>query len=262
MGFTFSQGFIDFILFSSLGTKVWIIPAFAPFFVALYYFVFRFMIKRFNLKTPGREDQEITGDIAAGMPKDAEAMSRELVLAFGGRSNIENLDACITRLRIGVKDMGKVNIARLKALGASGVLQVGKNAQAIFGPRSENLKTDMIEYLKTAGPEADAVEAPLPQESMVAAEITPSVTADAQAGEKAAKMITALGGANNIRTVDAVAMTRLRVEVTDAETVDMDTLKTVGVEAIMRLEHQILHLVVGLNAKQYAEEMNQRLTVV
>lgn len=262
MGFTFSHGFIDLFLFFNLGTRVWLIPAFAPLFAALYYFTFRFAIKYFNLNTPGREEEEIIGDVAAGLPKDAEAMSKELVLAFGGRSNIDNLDACITRLRVGVKDMGKVNVARLKALGASGVLQIGNNAQAIFGPRSENLKTDMVEYLKTAGPEADAVETPLPQESMTAAaEATRlPVEADPHAAEKAQAMIVALGGADNIRTVDSVALTRLRVEVTIPDAVDEAALQATGIQGMMRLHDQIFHLVVGLNAEQYATEINHRLT--
>ncbi|MCG8364686.1 MAG: glucose-specific PTS transporter subunit IIBC, partial [Pseudanabaenales cyanobacterium] len=135
MGFTFSHGFIDFFLFYRLGTKVWLIPAFAPLFIALYYFTFRFAIKSLNLKTPGREEEEITGEVATGLPRDAAEMSKELVLAFGGRSNIDGLDACITRLRVSVKQMDQVNVARLKALGAAGVLQIGASAQAIFGPR-------------------------------------------------------------------------------------------------------------------------------
>jgi PTS system glucose-specific IIC component len=260
MGFTFSHGFIDLFLFYNLGTKVWLIPAFAPLFAALYYFSFRFVIKRFNLKTPGREEEQITGDMAAGLPKDAEAMSRELVLAFGGRSNIDSLDACITRLRIGVKDMGKVNIARLKALGASGVLQIGNNAQAIFGPRSENLKTDMIEYLKTAGPEADAVEAPPPEASMAAVSPLPTVAADPQAAEKAQAMVNALGGIDNVRTVDPVALTRLRVEVTDPQAISDAAFQAAGVEAVLRLQPQILHLIVGLNAEQYAQEIGALLS--
>ena len=264
MGFTFSHGFIDFFLFYNLGTKVWLILAFAPFFAALYYFSFRFVIKRFDLKTPGREEQEITGDVAAGLPRDVEAMAKELVLAFGGRSNIESLDACITRLRIGVKAMDKVNIARLKALGASGVLQIGNNAQAIFGPRSENLKTDMVEYLKTAGPEADAAAAPPPEESMTAAAASssPQIKADPAAAEKASGIIAALGGNHNIRTVDSVALTRLRVEVTNSDEVDDVALKAAGVEAMMRVQEHVFHLVVGLNAEQYAEEVNKSLSVV
>lgn len=259
MGFTFSQGFIDFFLFYNLGTRVWLIPAFGLLTVAVYYFIFRFMIKTLNLKTPGREEEEITGDVVAGMPKDAAAMARELVLAFGGRSNIDNLDACITRLRIGVKDMGKVNITRLKALGASGVLQVGNNAQAIFGPRSENLKTDMMEYLKTAGPEADAVAVPLPEETLLAEPTAVQVAQDPQAVQKAQQIMAAVGGADNIRTVDAVGLTRLRLELTHAQAVNEAELQAAGVQGIMRLEERILHLIMGLGVEQYADAIAHQI---
>ena len=82
--------------------------------------------------------------------------------AFGGRCNIASLDACITRLRVKLADVTKASAEKLKALGAAGVVVVGDGVQAIFGTQSENLKTEMQEYLKTAGPEADEVEAPSP----------------------------------------------------------------------------------------------------
>ena len=264
MGFTFSHGFIDFFLFYRLGTKVWLIPAFAPLFIALYYFTFRFAIKSLNLQTPGREEEEITGEVATGLPRDAAEMAKELVLAFGGRSNIDSLDACITRLRISVKQMDRVNVARLKALGAAGVLEIGNSAQAIFGPRSENLKTDMMEYLKTAGSEADRVEAPPPAAAMGAAAAGQaaaaiSVEPDPEAARKAADMIIALGGRVNILTADAVALTRLRIEVANSERVDETALQAAGVDGILRLPDGKLHLLVGLNAEQYAREMKQQL---
>jgi PTS system glucose-specific IIC component len=259
MGFTFSQGLIDFVLFSSLGTKTWLIPALAPFFIALYYFSFRFLIHHFDLKTPGREDDTGMDDVSAAITGDKAEMAKALVLAFGGRSNIKNLDACITRLRIEVEDMAKVNVPRLKALGASGVVQVGNNAQAIFGPRSDNLKTDMADYLKTAGSEADMVE--VPAEGFVDEPATDlaKIPPDPHAGEKAEAMIAALGGVDNIRTVDPVALTRLRVEVTDPATVNETALQSAGVQGMMRVQENVLHLVVGLNAAQYAEEITKRL---
>jgi PTS system glucose-specific IIC component len=259
MGFTFSHGLIDFVLFNSLGTRVWLIPALAPVFAALYYFTFRFMIWQFDLKTPGREDDVETDEATAAITGDQAEMAKALVLAFGGRSNIKNLDACITRLRITVNDMAKVNVPRLKALGASGVLQMGQNAQAIFGPRSDNLKTDMADYLKTAGPEADAVEVPVEGFGDDTLPALAKIPADPQAGEKAEAMVAALGGANNIRAVDPVALTRLRVEVTDAAAVDETALQAAGVQGLMRLQDDVLHLVIGLNAEQYAGEMAKRL---
>ena len=98
MGFTFSQGFIDFFLFNRLGTKVWLILAFGPFFALLYYFAFRFAIKHFNFATPGREDETAIAEAdQVALSGDSAAMARELVRAFGGRSNIATLDACITQ---------------------------------------------------------------------------------------------------------------------------------------------------------------------
>ena len=264
MGFTFSHGFIDFFLFNSLGTKSWLILAFGPLFAALYYVVFRFAIKRFDLKTPGRElDDEQTG--AAMTTADASSMPAQLVRAFGGRSNIANLDACITRLRITVNDMSKVNKARLKALGASGVLEVGNSAQAIFGPRSENLKTDMMEYLRTAGPEADQVDlptTPIAAGNGAAAangETAPTLAPDPDAKRRIEDIIIAFGGRQNIRKAEVVAMTRLRIEVVNDAGINTDALLAAGAKGVMRLPDGKFHVIVGLNAEQYAAEMNKQL---
>lgn len=266
MGFTFSHGMIDFVLFNSLGTKPWLILAGAPFFAALYYFVFRFAIKQWDLKTPGRELEE-EGDGAVVATGGTNEMARELVRAFGGRGNIAALDACITRLRVSVNDMKRVNKNRLKALGASGVLEVGNNAQAIFGPRSENLKTDMIEYLKAAGVEADEAYEPNAAE-IAAAESMPGSSVgtvikqpdvDGNVPGKTRDMIVALGGLRNIQRVSSVALTRLRVEVADSAAVDEAALRAAGVQGILRVPNGKLHLIVGLGADQYADEMNGQL---
>jgi PTS system glucose-specific IIC component len=117
----------------------------------------------------------------------------------------------------------------------------------------------MADYLKTAGPEADAVEVPV--EGFVDA--TPpdlaEIPSDPQAGEKAEAMVAALGGADNIRAVDPVALTRLRVEVTETAAVNEAALQAAGVQGLMRLQDDVLHLVTGLNAEQYAAEMAKRL---
>jgi len=267
MGFTFSHGLIDFLLFSSLGTNVIIIPLLGLFiFAPLYYFLFRFAIKRFDLKTPGREDEE-NGSAAANLSGGATEMSRELVRAFGGRHNIATLDACITRLRITVIDMSKVNKPRLKALGASGVLEIGNNAQAIFGPRSENLKTDMIEYLKTAGPEADEAYVSSPEE--IAIEIPPSTTttvvdfvaSDPNIDTKVAAIIRALGDRDNILKIEPIALTRLRVELNNLEAINEGALLDAGVENIMKLKDS-LHLLIGLTAPTYAKKIQEQLKEV
>lgn len=267
MGFTFSQGFIDFFLFSGLpnAQKTWLIPVLGlAVFAPLYYFTFRFAIKYFDFKTPGRELDEDAEGASIGQTGAGSEMAKELVRAFGGRHNIATLDACITRLRITVNDMTLVNKARLKALGASGVLEIGNSAQAIFGPRSENLKTDMVEYLKTAGPEADEAYSPDPAEAIAEAELdeAPAIQRDPNAAQKATEIIQALGGSQNIRNVEAAALTRLRLEVANDRSVDQAALQSAGVDAIMPLPDHILHLLVGLNADQYADEMKKQLTKV
>lgn len=272
MGFTFSQGGIDFILFSGLpnAQKTWLIPllgllVFAP----LYYAVFYFAIRKFDFKTPGREEEN-NNDVVAPTGGASE-IARELVRAFGGRGNIANLDACITRLRVTVNDMSKVSKQRLKQLGATGVLDVGNSAQAIFGPRSENLKTDMAEYLKTAGAEADEAYTPTAVERAETASDTngavvdsamAAVDPDPNATQKVEDIIIALGGRRNIRSVDAAALTRLRLEVNDDTAVNPNALQDAGVEGIMPLPDHKYHLVVGLNAEQYAAEIKKQLARV
>ena len=127
-----------------------------------------------------------------------QEFARQLVLAFGGRSNVTSLDACITRLRVGVKDSGKVNQSRLKALGAAGVVVVGNNMQAIFGPKSEGYKIDMDEYLKIAGPEAELSETEVAATPAALQPVTAKLR-DPAAAERARNLIAGLGGAGNIK---------------------------------------------------------------
>jgi PTS system glucose-specific IIC component len=146
----------------------------------------------------------------------------------------------------------------LKALGAAGVVVVGNGMQAIFGTRSENLKTEMEEYLKSAGPEADQTEAPSPVKAAPPSGIQPRLR-DADAARKASAYIAALGGADNIDRVDACAETRLRIVVRDDGKVGESALRAEGIAAVVRLEGGVLHLLAGLNADQYAAEMRGQL---
>jgi PTS system glucose-specific IIC component len=132
--------------------------------------------------------------------------------------------------------------------------------QAIFGTQSENLKTEMQEYLKIAGPEADEVEAPSPVQAPPAAGVV-SKLRDPDAARKVAAWITALGGAKNIARVDECAETRLRLVVHDLAAVDENTLANAGVDAVVKLPNNLLHLLVGLNADQYAAEMRGQLAL-
>ncbi|GAM59740.1 PTS system, glucose-specific IIB component [Vibrio ishigakensis] len=106
--------------------------------------MFSWFIRKFDLKTPGREDaKEEKGPALTG-----DDFTRELVAAFGGKQNIKSTDACITRLRIQVEDQEKVDEDKLKALGAAGVVRVGTGVQAIFGGNSDVYKTQMLDHMK------------------------------------------------------------------------------------------------------------------
>lgn len=146
-GMTFSHGFIDYVLLYPKSLNASWLLLIGPLWAMMYYLVFRFFILKLDLKTPGREP-ETEADVASAAENE---FTRQLVLAFGGKSNIVSLDACITRLRMELKDNTKANPERLKQLGAVGILDVGTGLQAIFGTRSEILRTEMAEYLEKAG---------------------------------------------------------------------------------------------------------------
>ncbi|MEW4370863.1 glucose-specific PTS transporter subunit IIBC [Paenibacillus kandeliae] len=150
IGMTFSGGLIDFILFGVLPNRTawWDVIIVGLILAVIYYFGFRFAIRTFKLKTPGREDAvAATDNNGGGRAATQDELPGKILDAFGGQENISSLDACITRLRIQVKEPKSVDKGQLKALGASGVLEVGNNIQAIFGTRSDTIKSQMQDII-------------------------------------------------------------------------------------------------------------------
>ncbi|HDG6232943.1 TPA: PTS transporter subunit IIABC [Staphylococcus aureus] len=140
LGYTFSGGFIDYVLLGVLPNKTqwWLVIPVGLVYAVIYYFVFRFLIVKLKYKTPGREDKQ-----SQAVTASATELPYAVLEAMGGKANIKHLDACITRLRVEVNDKSKVDVPGLKDLGASGVLEVGNNMQAIFGPKSDQIKHEM-----------------------------------------------------------------------------------------------------------------------
>ncbi|MNW48881.1 PTS system glucose-specific EIICBA component [compost metagenome] len=155
IGMTFSGGLIDYLIFGVIPNRTpwWNVIIVGLILAVIYYFGFRYVIRKFNLKTPGREDPEVEGDEvkAEGAVKQDE-LPQNILSALGGQENIVHLDACITRLRVEVKDKGNVSKDRLKKLGASGVLEVGNNVQAIFGTRSDTIKSQIADIMSGKTP--------------------------------------------------------------------------------------------------------------
>lgn len=144
LGYTFSGGFIDYVLLGVLPNKTqwWLVIPVGLVYAVIYYFVFRFLIVKLKYKTPGREDKQ-----SQAVTASATELPYAVLEAMGGKANIKHLDACITRLRVEVNDKSKVDVPGLKDLGASGVLEVDNNMQAIFGPKSDQIKHEMQQIM-------------------------------------------------------------------------------------------------------------------
>jgi PTS system N-acetylglucosamine-specific IIC component len=174
LGFSFSAGLADLLLYGSApaAKNIPLLIGMGLVFFVVYFLLFWFAITKFNLRTPGREpDIEFEAEENANLgeatdaatavaavgsasatqtataPVRADSKAEQVIAAFGGRENLVNVDACITRLRMEVADKGKVDQARLKSLGAAGVVEVGNSVQAVFGTDAEALKNQITEIL-------------------------------------------------------------------------------------------------------------------
>ena len=169
VGLTFSGGFLDLFLFGILQGNAktsWlrIIPVGIIYFF-LYYFIFSFLIKKFNFKTPGREDDDTetklytkadvnarkeAGKETAGNTGTADSVSEAITQGLGGKKNISDVDCCATRLRITVHDAARVNDEIIKTTGSRGIVKKGQGVQIIYGPQVTVIKSKLEDYLETA----------------------------------------------------------------------------------------------------------------
>ena len=186
VGMTFSGGLIDMFLFGVLQGNaktnwIWIVIVGIVYFV-VYYFVFSWMIRKFDYKTPGRDDSEevklyTRQDVNArkagqqGAQLSAEdEVSRQICAGLGGKKNISDVDCCATRLRCTVYKAALVNDAMLKATGASGVVHKGNGVQVIYGPKVTVIKSNLEDYLEKAPDEEVIPETAAENTSTVQAE--------------------------------------------------------------------------------------------
>ena len=177
VGMTFSGGLIDLVLFGVMQGNakthwVWVVVVGAVYFV-LYYIIFRFMISKFNYKTPGRDDAEevklyTRADVNArnaasgSVPAGNDPVSALIVEGLGGAANLSDVDCCATRLRCTVKDATLVKQDVLKASGASGVICKGNGVQVVYGPKVAVIKAKLEDYLENAPKTPAVTAAPAP----------------------------------------------------------------------------------------------------
>lgn len=160
IGLTFSGGLIDFLVFGVLQGNAktnWVIAVLAGIvYFFLYYGIFTFLIKKFDLKTPGRDSELDVAYLNAIAQKRKEEIedayvideqAKQVVVGLGGRNNFYELDSCITRIRVTLNEANKVDEAILKQAGAAAIVLQGNGLQIIFGPKASSIKNNVEEYL-------------------------------------------------------------------------------------------------------------------
>ena len=223
LGFGFSAGLIDYVLNYALATRpLWLLPVGAIYCV-VYYGVFRVCITALDLETPGREKSDAAAAVAPAMVPASRAAA--FVEALGGAANLTSVDACATRLRLVVGDQNAVDDAALKRLGSRATVKVSSSAlQVVLGPIADQVADEIRGYLHAAP----------------AARPAPQIDARVMAA-----LLAALGGRKNVRDIEAVASSRLRVTVADANAVDAAAIGSLGFRGVARPSPNRVHVVVG-----------------
>ncbi|MFY1666942.1 PTS transporter subunit EIIC [Pseudomonas sp. Pseu.R1] len=239
LGFTFSGGAIDMALGWGKSTNGWLVFPLGLAYALVYYVVFDQCIKRFNLKTPGREQAATS---ASHMTQSDRAGA--YIKALGGADNLLSIDACTTRLRLQLVDRSKAQDSELKTLGAMAVVRPGNagSLQVVVGPMADGLADE----LRNALPHATGGSVTIP-------------TVDAATGQfinrvQAEQWFTALGG-KAVMSVECVALTRLRVQLKEGQTLAVNQLDALGSQGVRNLGDGVWHVLVGNDAQGLSEAL-------
>ncbi|MBC7211041.1 MAG: PTS transporter subunit EIIC, partial [Pseudomonas sp.] len=229
LGFTFSGGGIDMALGWGRSSNGWLVFPVGVLYGLVYYFVFDYCIRRFDLKTPGREEQAASQAEGSDAPR-----ARRYIDALGGAANLQGVDACTTRLRLVLADRNLARDQDLKALGALAVVRpgTGGSLQVVVGPMADALADEIrgeLPHARVAPPVAEK-----------AAVITETVVAD--------QWLQALGGRDNLLEALCVASSRVRVRVRDEGKVAQERLIALGCLGVSPQAGGVWHLVVGSKA--------------
>ena len=248
-GFGFSAGLVDLVLSSRnpLAVKWYMLIVQGVVFFAIYYAVFRTAIRMLDLRTPGRDDDEAGSAAATSQTSTGNTMAeiaQGYISAAGGAANLVNIDACITRLRLSVKDASRVNEELARKLGASGIIRLDQqNVQIVVGAQAELIAQSMnAQYAAQTG----APDAPQAGEDALNA--------------KARNYIAAVGGKSNLTEVEG-CITRLRLTVNDPSRVDQAQAKQLGASGVITVGAHNVHIIVGGEAEHIASAMRRLLSI-
>ncbi|MCX4218188.1 N-acetylglucosamine-specific PTS transporter subunit IIBC [Pseudomonas sp. MCal1] len=237
LGFTFSGGFIDMVLGWGRSTNGWLVVPVGLVYAVMYYAVFDVCIRRFNLKTPGREDVATADKAVLTENERAGAY----IKALGGAENLVTVGACTTRLRLEMVDRNKASDADLKALGAMAVVRPGKGGslQVVVGPMADSIADE----IRLAMPALGRTVMTAPVDVVETSEPVTVSTPQAQ------QWLTALGGSDNVLQLDCIAMSRIRLQLADGKALSESRLKELGCLGVSALEDGVWHLLVGERAQ-------------
>ncbi|MGH6616872.1 N-acetylglucosamine-specific PTS transporter subunit IIBC [Sphingomonas sp.] len=224
LGFGFSAGLFDYVLNYGLATRPLMLFPIGAVYFAIYYFTFRYCIRRFNLKTPGRET-EPAGASTAASSSDDQAVG--IVRALGGSANLVSIDACTTRLRLKLVDPARVDEVALKALGARGVVRPGGTAlQVVLGPIADRVAGEMRALSQAAAPvAASAAPEPLP-------------------AAPDAAWVAAFGGTANVLEL-SISAGRVRARVADPAAIQHEAISKAAPRGWSEVSPGVIHALVG-----------------
>jgi PTS system N-acetylglucosamine-specific IIC component len=266
LGFTFSAGAFDYIISYRLGTNGWMLIPVGFVYFLIYYFLFSFAIRKFNLATPGRAEASLEPSAEAvpgGTPDTGGARAPltgavGFVRALGGNRNLKLVDACTTRLRLEVVDDSLVNEPALRTLGAKGLVRPSRNVlQVVIGPQAEIVAGEIREAM--AGGEytalGPAVESPAVSVEKASISARPDQTS-AEDTAVAQRLVHAFGGSSNVEAAEHVAVTRLRFVVRDTGKADEEALKRAGAAGVMKASEKVWHVIAGQRALAIASALD------
>jgi PTS system N-acetylglucosamine-specific IIC component len=239
LGFSFSAGLFDYVLnFSHAQRPLLLLPIGAAYF-GLYYGVFRLLIVRLTLATPGREIDDASSQPLA--PTNGEERARAFVTALGGAENLTEVAACTTRLRLRLVNNQAVDEARLKRLGARGILRSSaQRLQVVLGPTADQVAGDIRAALRSAPLKIAAVPAPAP------------------AAHDAAALLAALGGRHNVMDFEAAAG-RLLIRTARPDSVDEPAMAKLGIRGLARSAADRVQVLVAGPVEDWAEPLRRLL---
>jgi PTS system N-acetylglucosamine-specific IIC component len=231
LGFTFSAGLFDYVINFGQSTRPWLLLPVGLVYAGVYYGLFRLFIARFDLKTPGREDED---GIAAPVATPARGgRAEDFVVALGGRGNLRSVSACTTRLRLVIDSRARVDEPALKRLGARGVIAPSPgDLQVVLGPIADAVADEINAWLTNGAAE--------------------------RGGPDVAAVLRALGGAANLAAVETAAG-RVRVRLADAALADAGALEHAGLRGVAQMSDGVVHLLAGPATADIARELRAAL---